>query len=82
MNLVPINVKVADSSPPECMIMLVETFSCVKVDDRKAREERELATSVKIDEHNKLRSGNTEPYARQNEGTYRGEEGKTKGRHI
>ena len=50
MNLVPTinNSKAnhAGSNPPKCidiMLVLVETFSCKKTDERKALEERELA---------------------------------------
>ena len=34
MKLVPTNVKVVSSSLTECILVLVGTFSCVKIDER------------------------------------------------
>ena len=54
------------------MHILVGTFSCIKIDQRKARD-RELAT---FDE-NRRAVGMLSPMRDKNEGTYRGGEGTT-----
>ena len=85
VNIVPPNGEVAGSSITECILVLaytrVGTFSCVQIDERKAREREILiASSMKADEHKNLKSGNAEPYARATKmkarGTGGGGEGK------
>lgn len=53
MNLVPAKVYFVGSIHPECILVRVRIFSCVKLDEQKARE-RELAKPMKIDERIQL----------------------------
>ena len=66
----PTKINFASSILPSAQ--LVGTFSCIKIDEQKARE-RELAT---FDE-NRRAVGMLNPMCDKNEGTYRGEEGTT-----
>ena len=38
---------------PECILVRVGTFSCVKIDERKARESVKYQNWMQIDEHKK-----------------------------
>ena len=71
MNLVPATLYLVRLNPLECVLALVRAFSCVKIDERKARE-REIA---KIHQSRRA-EGMVNPVRDEYEGTYRGGKGR------
>ena len=46
------------------VLFCTKGFYCVEIDERKAQERVLAVNSMKMEERQKLNSGNTEPYAR------------------